>query len=144
MKIWWPWRKTKPALSLFERRTTGVDEDTMAKPVILSDNRLVTLGPHPKNAPGSFYVENGECITCGAPHVLAPDLMGWDDDADQPGSHKHCYFKKQPSQPGELKQAIDAIAASCCGALRYSGTDSEVLRDLRKSGNRAAIVRLKG
>jgi len=141
MKIWWPWRKTKSVLSLFDGRVTGLDEKATTKAVSLSGNQLVRLRAYPKNAPGSFYVEDGECITCGAPHAVAPDLMGWDDDPNQPGSHNHCYFKKQPSKPGELKQAIRAIAASCCGALCYSGSDPEVLRELRKSGNGHAIVK---
>jgi hypothetical protein len=144
MKIWWPWRKMKPVLSLFEGRVTGLGEDATAKPVSLSGNRRVHPRPHPKNAPGSFSVENEECITCGAAHVVAPDLMGWVEDANQPGSHNHCYFKKQPSEPGELKQALDAIAVSCCGALYYSGSDPEVLRELRKSGNGHAIVKPRG
>ncbi|HYX53479.1 MAG TPA: hypothetical protein VE783_08500, partial [Candidatus Limnocylindrales bacterium] len=37
-------------------------------------------GPHPKNAPGDFYVQYGECTACGAPEPVAPDLIGWDDD----------------------------------------------------------------
>ena len=32
--------------------------------------------PHPKSAPGDFYVVKGECLACGVPHVVAPDLVG--------------------------------------------------------------------
>ena len=50
MKIWWPWRRKQ------KRYRPGQ--------------------PHSKNAPGDFYVEDAECMTCGYPHVLAPDLDG--------------------------------------------------------------------
>lgn len=42
----------------------------------------------PKNVSGTFYVANGECITCMAPEHAAPELMGFDGEA------RHCYFKK--------------------------------------------------
>ena|SRR5262249_606575 len=112
MKIWWPWRKRKQPLTLFE--------------------------PYPKNAPGPFYVMNEECITCGAPHAVAPDLMAWEDSE---GAHSHCYFKKQPEDPYELTQAIAAVAQSCCGALCYAGSDPEIIKRLRKAGAGHAVVK---
>jgi hypothetical protein len=115
MNIWWPWRKKR------QSSQSGVDE------------------PCPKNAPGPFYVINGECITCGAPHVAAPDLMAWDTDSE--GVYSHCYFKKQPEDPYELTQAVAAVAASCCGALCYAGSDAEVIKRLRRAGAAGAIVK---
>src|SRR5580700_3808467 len=35
--------------------------------------------PHPNSMPGDFYVEKGQCLACGVPHVVAPDLVGWTD-----------------------------------------------------------------
>jgi len=45
--------------------------------------------PHPKSAPGDFYVEKGQCLACGVPHVVAPDLVGWADE-----KIPHCFWKK--------------------------------------------------
>jgi hypothetical protein len=121
MKIWWPWRRSKSALSLFEGRVPAVAP--LADPV---QKRPTHPQPHPKNAPGDFYVENTECMTCGYPHVLAPDLIGWELDAE--GRESHCYFKKQPETPLEVEQAVNAVKGSCCGALCYSGSDREILK----------------
>jgi hypothetical protein len=57
-----------------------------------------------------------------APQHAAPDLMDFDDQA------RHCFFKKQPSTTEELKQAIEAVWVSCCGAVRYSGDDPAIRR----------------
>ena len=78
----------------------------------------------PKNAPGPFYVVNDQCITCMAPEYEAPDLMGFDEEAN------HCYFKKQPSTPEELGRAARAVWASCCGAVKYGGDDPKVKRKI--------------
>jgi hypothetical protein len=121
MKLWWPWRKKKP-LSLFETRIPWCWEKIQQLSLhFCTNDRPPFLGPHPLNAPGDFYVENGECISCGAPESVAPDLIAWETIPGDP--HVHCYFKKQPADSFELKQAIDAIAVSCCGALRYTGSD---------------------
>lgn len=78
---------------------------------------------HPQSAPGDFYVVNNECICCGAPHQVAPDLIGWDDST--PG---HCIWKKQPATPEELEQAFAAFDNSCVSAYRYAGNDSAIIR----------------
>ena len=54
----------------------------------------------PTSAPGDFYVENRCCVSCGVPQVVAPDLVGWENNG---GSH--CYWKKQPETPDEMRQA---------------------------------------
>ena len=79
------------------------------------------MKPYPKNAPGAFYVENGECICCGAPEDAAPNLMA--HDGGDGLLRYHCYFKQQPATSEELDQAINAILLSCCGAVRYGGSD---------------------
>jgi hypothetical protein len=78
---------------------------------------------HPESAPGDFYVINGECISCGAPHAVAPDLIGWATTS----GNAHCIWKKQPENEHELAQAIDAFAASCVGCYRYAGNDPAVM-----------------
>ena len=75
---------------------------------------------YPKNCEGDFFVEDGECILCTLPVSEAPALMECDDLS--------CYFKKQPKTDEEIGDAISAIAVSCCGAVKYCGTDKEVIK----------------
>lgn len=84
---------------------------------------------YPLNAPGDFYVVEGQCISCRAPEAEAPDLMSHDPEADCEG---HCYFKKRPSTSEELDRAIWAVAVGCCGAVRYGGRDEMILERLKK------------
>ena len=76
---------------------------------------------HPESAPGDFFVVNNECITCGAPHSVAPDLIGWAEGGG------HCIWKKQPETPEEFEQAYAAFADSCIEAYRYGGMDPTVI-----------------
>ncbi len=75
---------------------------------------------HHHNVDGPFYVVNGECMSCGAPEMHAPNLMSHD-------SHGHCFFTQQPANAHETDEAIEATWASCCGALRYGGTDAGIM-----------------
>ncbi len=93
--------------------------------------------PHPKDAPGDFYVQHGECTACGAPEPVAPDLIRWDDDPAR--KYDHCYFRKQPENSQELEQALGAIAVSCCQAIRYRGKDTDIIRRIRAAGNSDAL-----
>src|SRR5580700_12231896 len=78
--------------------------------------------PHPKSAPGDFYVEKGQCLACGVPHVVAPDLVGWTDEKVQ-----HSFWKKQPETPAELERAIAVMEAQELECHRYAGTDPAIL-----------------
>lgn len=80
---------------------------------------------HPQSAPGDFYVVNGECLSCGVPHVLAPDLFGW-EQTDDGEPYGHCVWKKQPQTPDEIDRAIEVIHASEAGCHRYAGSDPSV------------------
>jgi hypothetical protein len=77
---------------------------------------------YPENAPGHFYVEADLCIQCGNAPAQAPNLIEMNEN--------HCYFKKQPSNEHELKNAIVAVNWCCCGAYRYSGDDPGVIAQL--------------
>jgi hypothetical protein len=46
----------------------------------------------------------------------------------------HCFFARQPSTAEETDAAIRAAWASCCGAIRYSGSDRETLVRLAEMG----------
>ena len=78
---------------------------------------------HPQSAPGDFYVVNGECITCGAPHAVAPNLVGWAENAE----FEHCIWKRQPQTQEEIEEAISAILVSEVGCHRYAGNDPGIL-----------------
>jgi hypothetical protein len=80
---------------------------------------------HPQSAPGDFYVVNDECISCGAPHAVAPDLIGWAEVPE--GNHDHCIWKKQPTTPDEFEQAVAAFDASEVGCYRYAGADPAIM-----------------
>src|SRR5258708_199660 len=82
---------------------------------------------HPQNVDGPFYVVNGECISCGAPEMHAPNLMSHDGNA-------YCFFTRQPATVEETNEAILGTWASCCGALRYGGKNREVLIRLAELG----------
>src|SRR5215467_4708692 len=79
------------------------------------------FNPHPKSALGDFYVVKGECLACGVPHVVAPDLVGWIGDT------QHCFWKKQPETPAELERAIAVLEAQELECHRYAGTDFAIV-----------------
>ena len=78
--------------------------------------------PHSESAPGDFYVVKGECLACGVPHVVAPDLVGWTDE-----KIPHCFWKKQPRTPAELERSIAVLEAQELGCHRYAGTNPAIL-----------------
>jgi len=78
--------------------------------------------PHPKSARGDFYVVKGECLACGVPQVVAPDLVGWTGE-----KIPHCCWKKQPETSAELERAIAVLEAQELECHRYAGTDPAIL-----------------
>jgi len=100
---------------------------------------VITEGPrtfksHPQSAPGDFYVVNGECISCGAPHAVAPDLIGWAADSE----YEHCIWKKQPETQQEMEQAFDASQRL---AFRVTDTPEQIVASWRELGSSTAIMR---
>ena len=81
----------------------------------------------PKNVQGPFYVVKDACISCRAPEAEARGLMLYDEEQSS------CFFERQPTTPEEEDRAIRAVWASCCGAVRYGGTDSKVVARLEES-----------
>jgi hypothetical protein len=84
------------------------------------------LERYPMNAPGPFYVVNGDCIACEAPQAEAPGLIAFDCS--------HCYFRKQPETPEEVTLAIGAMVVSCVRALHYARDDFLILERLKRLG----------
>ncbi len=128
MKSWWPWRK-KSLLSLFSQRMPWPDETPESRTPALPPLHPRPDKPHPKNAPGGFYVVHTECIACGVPHHVAPELIEWELDSE--GHPDHCYVRKQPETALELIHAVKAVEGSCCGAVRYHGSDAEIIQKLK-------------
>lgn len=62
-----------------------------------------------------------------SPEDAAPELMGFDSFS--------CYFEKQPETEEELRHAISAIEVSCCGAIKYCGTNKEIILKILASPN---------
>lgn len=83
----------------------------------------------PANAPGDFYVEAGLCTRCCLPHTEVPELL---NDPEQP--FEECFFRRQPQTPEEIDRAINAISMSEVCALRYGGTDPNIIAKLRTRG----------
>ena len=108
---------------LFGRRQ--LEPEASASPVQPKRFRL--------NAPGDFYVADGECITCLLPARAAPTLMGL-HEAELSSGGSHCFFARQPQSTAEFEAAILALQCSCCGALRYGGRDAVVLARLKTLG----------
>src|SRR5438874_7897317 len=80
----------------------------------------------PENVPGDFYVEAGLCTRCCLVHGEARELL---NDPNKP--FEECFFRRQPKTPEEVEAAIIAISVSEMGALRYGGTDPEIIAKLR-------------
>ena len=84
----------------------------------------------PTNSEGPFYVTT-QCIVCGLPPETAPSNISFENDCKGP---RTCRFFKQPESQEELDQVLEAMWGSCVEAVRYRGTDKEILRQIKKSG----------
>jgi hypothetical protein len=62
-------------------------------------------------------------MACGAPHIVAPDLVGWAGE----GKMQHCFWKKQPETAAELGRAIAVLETQELGCHRNAGTDPAIL-----------------
>jgi hypothetical protein len=82
-----------------------------------------------KKVPGPFYT-SGECLACGAPEYMAPDLLAPLDDENY-----ETYFLKQPTTPEEIERACQAIEVCCVDALRYGGNDPSIIKRLGNNPN---------
>jgi hypothetical protein len=76
-----------------------------------------------KSAMGDFYVQPQCCISCGVPQAVAPDLVGWTNEA-----YPQCFWMKQPQTAEELDRAVKIIHSQELGCHRYSGTDPAILQ----------------
>jgi len=114
----------KKIFGLFKKSETKQFQDRIAAIRIEPENTT----PDPNNVPGDFYVQCDSCILCGAPEAEAPDLMEMTDTG--------CYFKKQPETEEETARAINALTVSCISAVRYRGTNEEILKKIIDLGGK--------
>lgn len=82
-----------------------------------------------KNVPGPFYT-TGECMSCGTPEIMAPELLAPLDD-----TNSETFFLKQPETPEEIEHACQAIEVCCADALRYGGKDPAIIERLGNNPN---------
>jgi len=80
-----------------------------------------------KNAPGDFYT-TGECLACGLPEPECPECL-----APLTDENYDTYFTKQPETPKEIEAACSAALSCCVNAIRYGGSNPEIIKRL---GNR--------
>lgn len=81
---------------------------------------------HPGSSDGDFYRVCDECVSCGVPQSVAPDLIGSTEDGQ-------CFWKKQPETPEELARALDVINGSCVAAHHYAGHDAAIISQIEYS-----------
>ncbi len=97
-----------------------------------SKDRLVDAREEidPANVAGPFYVTTS-CIICGLPPETAPQSISYDSGCKGP---RTCRFFKQPETQDELHRVFEAMWGSCVQAVRYRGTDPEILRQIKERG----------
>ena len=84
-----------------------------------------------ENAPGDFYVRTGKCTICMIPVEHAPGIFDVHEDAD---GYSHCYVVRQPETAAERFLAAEAVIGSCCEAVRYAGSDPDIIALIRADG----------
>jgi hypothetical protein len=89
----------------------------------------------PDNAPGDFYVVKDTCVTCALPVETAPGSVSWNRCPKKEGDGSlHCRVHRQPETKEEVLAMIEAAVNSCVEAIRYCGTDEEILAAFRRAG----------
>jgi len=88
--------------------------------------------PHPQNAEGPFYVEDGCCITCGVPLEEAPGVFAWSEPGSDPALS--CVVKWQPESPEDITKTLKAMISAEVDCIRYRGRNEEILRRIVEMG----------
>ena len=87
---------------------------------------------HPRNAEGPFYVAVGDCIACGAPAEMAPDIFGWDDQC--PPESAQCFIRNQPCTAEAIARIMHTMRVAEVECIRYRGSDPNVEAELDRQG----------
>jgi hypothetical protein len=91
--------------------------------------------PYEANIEGPFYVTD-QCIICALPLETAPAIFKWHFTKACGDCPRSCCVAKQPETEEELNATVEAMLHSCVSAIRYRGTDREILDRLVKLGAR--------
>ncbi|MCJ8314992.1 MAG: ferredoxin [Saccharospirillaceae bacterium] len=86
-----------------------------------------------QNVDGDFYTtgywyeseECGDCLDCAIPEAEAPTLL-----ADIYKEDTYTHFIRQPESDKEIEQACEACEVCCVNALRYGGTNIDIIQRL--------------
>ena len=82
---------------------------------------------------GPFYVTN-QCLICALPVETAPHNIKWHYTENCQDCPNSCHIAKQPENDEELNLVLEAMHGSCVEAIRYRGTDPQVLTKLSSLG----------
>ena len=85
--------------------------------------------PHPRNAPGDFYVVHGCCTACAVWEEVASGLMEWDA-----GNYPQCFVARQPESAPEIDQMVTAMSIQELDCIRYCGANIHVVKKLVENG----------
>ncbi len=93
-----------------------------------SDGPFYTTGHQSRktNSPNSPLTWCGDCLSCEAPELEAPELLAPLDD-----DNLDTYFVRQPTTLSEIEHACMAARVCCVRALRYGGLDSSIIMQLQ-------------
>ena len=96
----------------------------------------------PDNAPGPFYVVKGQCLICALPPNTAPNNITWSNETfrfnpegcEGYNCPTHCRVERQPETDEQIAEMIEAACGSCVQAIRYCGTDPNILSKFKELG----------
>lgn len=88
--------------------------------------------PHPANVPGTFYVEDGCCISCGVWEDVAPDLLSWQQEDGE--NDAHCFVSRQPQVDAEFVRMMDAMLVGEADCIRARNCRPDWAERLRAAG----------
>lgn len=77
--------------------------------------------PHPDNAPGDFFVEDGCCTSCGVPMAEAPELFSWNET--------QCYVSRQPTRAAELGRMLRVLRQQDVYCIHYKGNNPRLVKE---------------
>lgn len=97
-----------------------------------AERTYVPRPPHPANVPGSFYVEDGCCISCGVWEEVAPDLLEWQEEDGH--RYEHCYVSKQPETEAEFERMKAAMEVGEVDCIRVRNCRLDWAERLRADG----------
>ncbi|VUD67274.1 hypothetical protein TDB9533_03710 [Thalassocella blandensis] len=92
---------------------------------------MTKLPPHPKNAKGDFYVEDGCCTACDLPREEAPDLFRYED--------MHCYVCRQPSTDADVVRILNAMEIQDLDCIQYKGNNPYIIQSLKQRNLESCI-----